>query len=66
MPSRASLNVSLTPELTCYISGLLATGRYRSASEMLRAALRFLQWKEPLEGRPMKISSEKNLSSEGR
>lgn len=43
MPSRASLNVSLTPELTAYIAGQVASGRYRSASEVVRAALRLLQ-----------------------
>jgi antitoxin ParD1/3/4 len=49
MPSKASLNVSLTPELTRYVSGLVASGRYRSASEVLRAALRLLQREEPAE-----------------
>jgi antitoxin ParD1/3/4 len=43
MPPKASLNVSLTPELTAYVSGLVATGQYRSASEVVRAGLRLLQ-----------------------
>jgi antitoxin ParD1/3/4 len=42
MPSKSSLNVSLTPELTDFIAAKLATGRYRSASEVVRAALRLL------------------------
>ena len=42
MPSKSSLNVSLTPELTAFIAAKLATGRYRSASEVVRAALRLL------------------------
>jgi antitoxin ParD1/3/4 len=36
------MNVSLTPELTAFISTKLASGRYRSASEVVRAALRLL------------------------
>jgi antitoxin ParD1/3/4 len=42
MPPRASLNVSLTPELAAYIAGQVASGRYRSASEVVRAGLRLL------------------------
>lgn len=47
MPSRSSLNVSLTPELTAYVAAQVASGRYRSASEVLRAGLRLLQRDEP-------------------
>ena len=43
MPPKASLNVSLTPELTAYVSDLVAIGQYRSASEVVRAGLRLLQ-----------------------
>jgi antitoxin ParD1/3/4 len=43
MPPKASLNVSLTPELTAYVAALVATGQYRSASEVMRAGLRLLQ-----------------------
>jgi antitoxin ParD1/3/4 len=43
MPSKASMNVSLTPELVAYVFGLVDSGQYRSASEVLRAGLRLLQ-----------------------
>ena len=46
MPSKATLNVSLTPELTAFIAAKVATGRYRSASEVVRAALRLLDERE--------------------
>lgn len=42
MPSKSSLSVSLTPELTALIATKIKTGRYRSASEVVRAALRLL------------------------
>jgi antitoxin ParD1/3/4 len=52
MPPRASLNVSLTPEFTAYIAGQVASGRYRSASEVVRAGLRLLQRDEPAGAAP--------------
>jgi antitoxin ParD1/3/4 len=42
MPSKSTLNVSLTPELTALIAAKVKTGHYRSASEVVRAALRLL------------------------
>jgi len=43
MPARQTRNVSLTPELENFIMATLAQGRYRSASEVIRAALRLLE-----------------------
>ena len=40
------MNVSLTPELERYISQLVEEGRYRSASEVVRSAVRTLQDQE--------------------
>lgn len=45
-PPPKSLNVSLTPELACFISSRVASGRYQSASEVVRAALRLLEREE--------------------
>jgi antitoxin ParD1/3/4 len=37
------MNVSLTPELETYVSTKVASGRYNSASEVVREALRLLE-----------------------
>ena len=43
VPSRKTRNVSLTPEMEAFIDGRVASGRFRSASEVVRAALRLLE-----------------------
>ena len=43
MASRTTLNVSLTPELSELIETLVRSGRYQSASEVVRAGLRLLE-----------------------
>lgn len=44
------MNVSLTPELEKFVEETVATGRYSSASEVVRASLRLMEeeerWKE--------------------
>lgn len=40
------MNVSLTPELEKYIQSKVESGRYTSASEVVREALRLLEQKE--------------------
>ena len=37
------MNVSLTPELEAYVAGKVESGRYNSASEVVREALRLLE-----------------------
>ena len=37
------MNVSLTPELEQFVASKVATGRYNSASEVVREALRLLE-----------------------
>lgn len=40
------MNVSLTPELEQFVAELVDAGRYRSASEVVRSAIRLLQDRE--------------------
>ena len=40
------MNVSLTPELEKFVQDSVATGRYNSASEVIRASLRKLEERE--------------------
>jgi antitoxin ParD1/3/4 len=42
------MNVSLTPELEEFVRERVDSGRYRSASEVVRSALRLLQDRERL------------------
>jgi antitoxin ParD1/3/4 len=56
MAPTPSLNVSLTAHLGRFIADMLASGRYQSASEVVRAALRLLEkseaaaWSDPGDG----------------
>ncbi|TXN15059.1 type II toxin-antitoxin system ParD family antitoxin [Methylobacterium sp. WL122] len=43
MPRRVAANVSLTPELAAFVADQVASGRFGSASEVVRAALRNLE-----------------------
>ncbi|AWN44022.1 PAS domain-containing protein [Methylobacterium durans] len=42
MPAKATITASLTPELNAFIAAKVASGQYRTASEVIRAALRSL------------------------
>jgi antitoxin ParD1/3/4 len=46
MASRTTLNVSLTPDLEQFVSSMVASGRYQTASEVIRQGLRLLQDQE--------------------
>jgi len=46
MPTRKTMNVSLTPELERSVANWVAFGRYMTASEVVRAALRLLEKEE--------------------
>jgi antitoxin ParD1/3/4 len=46
MPTRKTMNVSLTPELERSVAEKVASGHYSSASEVVRAGLRLLDKEE--------------------
>lgn len=43
MAGRTTLNVSLTPQLSQFVAATVASGRYLSASEVVREGLRLLE-----------------------
>jgi antitoxin ParD1/3/4 len=58
------MTVSLTPELRRFIEAQVASGRYQTASEVVRAGLRLLTAADPPRsieqaGRPANKASEK-------
>ncbi len=46
MAVRTSLNVSLTPELDQFVQDRVTSGRYQTASEVIRDGLRLLEQQE--------------------
>jgi antitoxin ParD1/3/4 len=46
MAVRTTLNVSLTPELDQFVQDRVASGRYQTASEVIREGLRLLENQE--------------------
>jgi antitoxin ParD1/3/4 len=46
MRTRRTMNVSITPELEQLVADTVASGRYGSASEVVRAALRLFEEQE--------------------
>ena len=69
MPLRKTRHVSLTPEMEAFIDGRVASGRYRSASEVVRAALRLLGYLRgpdvtPLRGEPEQQAQDDELAAQ--
>ncbi len=57
------MNVSLTPELERLVAAKVASGRYQSASEVFREALRLLEEQDRL--REMRLEGVKNQIATG-
>jgi antitoxin ParD1/3/4 len=57
------MNVSLTPELERFVQEKVQTGRYNSASEVVREALRVLHEREQL--REIQIQELRNKIAQG-
>ncbi len=57
MPSKTTHNVSLTPELAAPIAAKIRTGHYRSANEVIPAALRFLDERDRRAGQEHQAKS---------
>jgi antitoxin ParD1/3/4 len=48
MAARTTINVSLTPHLGRFVNARVASGRYQSASEVIRESLRLLEERETM------------------
>jgi antitoxin ParD1/3/4 len=48
MANRTTVNISLTPELGAFLQSRVASGRYQTASEVVREALRLMEQKDEL------------------
>ena len=46
MASRTTLNVSLTPDLSRFVENRVRSGKYQTASEVVREALRLLEGRD--------------------
>jgi antitoxin ParD1/3/4 len=46
MATRETVNISLSPELNAFLRGRVKSGRYQTTSEVVREALRLLQYQE--------------------
>ncbi len=57
MPAKFAMNVSPTPQLTQFVQVKVATGRYRSVSEVIRAALRLLEQQHRRDCRPEALAA---------
>jgi antitoxin ParD1/3/4 len=53
------MNVSLTPEIRAFVTDRIASGRFQSASEVVRAALRLLEEDERRRDAPKRPAGSK-------
>ncbi|MGE3709306.1 MAG: type II toxin-antitoxin system ParD family antitoxin [Hyphomicrobiaceae bacterium] len=65
MATRTTLNVSLPVELGRYIESMVNSGRYASASEVVRTALRQMQEQAKMTERVVEAREESVRDEEG-
>ncbi len=63
MPNRQTKTVSFTPEQAAFVATCVDSGRYQSASEVIRAALRLLEDEEA--HRQAELERARTLIQEG-
>lgn len=63
MAGRESRSVSLTPQHASFVDACVASGRYQSASEVVRASLRLLQDQE--DEREATLARARQMIAEG-
>lgn len=66
MAKRAALNVSLTPELVAFVAAQVESGRYGSASEVVRTSLRLLEERERHSATPLLIGVPAPMAPDAR
>jgi antitoxin ParD1/3/4 len=57
------MNVSLTPELEAFVENKVSSGRFQSASEVIRAGLRLLEERDEERQRSFMVSSLDQLEA---
>jgi len=62
MPNRTTLNVSLTAELGRFVEERVASGRYTTASEVVRNALRLLEERDADLNRHIRRKNKRSAS----
>jgi antitoxin ParD1/3/4 len=63
MPSKYALSVSLTEHLCKFVDEQVEAGRYRTASEVVRAALRLLESGQATEPQPARSAKSASASA---
>ena len=66
MTRRAALNVSLTPELVAFVMAQVQSGRYGSASEVVRTGLRLLEERERTAHAPLRQGAPRRMAPDER